>query len=543
MSHSLFDIHHRNFEQYYNQNKDKDWTDWLIQSTEHRELNSGKQGYTGILQHPTNKNMCCLYKISKVDDRLVEHEYKILKNLEPLSKYCPHFHNAYGILPFHSNVFLYNNPLKLEPNEKILKRNMLLMQYISNKYDFHEMIQDENIKDICIINIIKQIILAIYLSHSYKFTHYDLHSENILVRNCNPNLFILYILDTTEYLIPTNGFIANIIDFGFAYCDNNPELGLDNSLTCTLVHTQQGFTSTRFDPWADIKLFLVSVADDIRRDERRNKMSKKFLNIVRNIFSGMKIQWSSGWDNSNLKNPVFMIQELIKEHVQNSVLFSKSDLWFESIQTLIDLPLNPMEYHNLETCFKGFIEEFVKFEERIASKTLLNYILGVFVKIVKEYRLSYLKGGEEAEWAIFEIKKAFLEEYTQIVNYHTPCIDYDKMVCCLLLIAQCLEGLFYEYLEKRYEEKDKQYEIMRMKNILDFYNVIHLNFQDKNPKSLTVKSNILVVDHTQQTSKTITLSKEEVNNIQNLYNSKNKEYDLDLLSAKYIRNIYLSKHL
>jgi hypothetical protein len=526
MSHSLFDIHHRNFEQYFNQNRDKPWKEWLVQADKHKELNDGKQGFTGILQHPTNKNMCCLYKISKADDNLIDHEYEILNQLKPLAMYCPHIHNVYGILSFDTNLFIDNNPLRIEPKEKIIKRDMLLMQFISHKYNFNQMIEDETIKDEHIINIMKQVILTIYMAQQYNFTHYDLHSENILVRNCNPNLFILYIFDQAEYLIPTNGYISNIIDFGFSYC-NNP------SLTCTLVHTQYGFTSSRFDPCADIKLFMVSVVDDIFREEKRKKISNRLANIVRNIFSGMNIHWSSGWDKSKLVSPVKIIRGLMSDYVKESVLFSTTDIWFDTIQVLIDLPLNPMDYHNLETCVKGFIEEFVKFEERISSKTLLNHVLRIFVNLVKEYRTSYLRGGEETEWSIFEIKKQFLEKYTQLVNYHVPSIDYDKMICSLLVMSQCLEGLFYEYLEKRYTEKDKQYQIMRVKNILDFYHVLEHNFENTCKYKLTHKSNILIVDHIHKQSKTISLTKEDFQKIQTL-----KE-DWESIS-KFIRNTYLS---
>lgn len=526
MSHSLFDIHHRNFEQYFNQNKHRPWKEWLIQSDKHKELNDGKQGYTGVLQHPTNKNMCCIYKISKADDNLIDHEYEVLTRLKPLAMYCPHIHNAYGILSFDTNLFMESNPLKVEPREKVIKRDMLLMQFVPHKYDFHEMIKDETIKDENIINVMKQIILTIYMSHSYNFTHYDFHSENILIRNCNPNLFILYVFDHTEYLIPTNGYISNMIDFGFSFCDNE-------SLTCTLVHTQYGFTSSRFDPYADIKLFMVSVVDDIFREGKRKKISNRLVNIVRNIFSGMNISWSTGWDKSKMVSPVKLIQELIKEQVKDSLLFSSTDVWFDTIQLLIDLPLNPMDYHNLESSVKGFIEEFVKFEERITSKTLLNHVLRIFVKLVKEFRASYLKGGEEMEWSIFEIKKQFLERYTQLVNYHVPSIDYDKMICSLLVMSQCLEGLFYEYLEKRHHEKDKQYEIIRVKNILDFYRVLDNNFEHICNYKLTNKSNILIVDHIHKQSKTITLTKENVQQIQILKEDRES-------IAKFIRNTYLS---
>jgi len=526
MSQSLFDINCKNFENYFKENQDKPWNEWLVEEDEPSEM-KGKQGYVGILRHPQNKSLSCLFKFSKVDDNVAEHEYKIIKGLETLSQYCPHFHKAYGLLPFESNI-LYNsqNPLQYNTNSKIVKRNMVLMQYVKSKYNLREMIEDESVKDEVVMNIMKQVILCIHLSHSFKFTHYDLHTENILIRNCSPNMHLLYLVDENqEFLTPTFGFIPNIIDFGFSYCDVP-----DNTLTCTLVHTQQGFTSTRFDPYADVKLFLISSTDDLSREDNRKSIHSKLSNICRNVFSGMNIQWGSGWDSSKQICPPKIIHELVREYVRPSVLFSKNDLWFDTIQLLIKLPLNPMPYHDLEKCFTSFIEEFVKFEERIISKTLLNYILKLIVVQVVKYRTSYLKGGEESAWAILEIKKHFLEEYTQLVNYHVPSVDYEKMICSLLMIAECLEGLYYDYLKRRHEEKDKQYEIMRCKDMLEFYKILDYNFPCKNAKPLSLKSNIFVIDHVRQQSKTISLTKENLNACEKLQEPR--------LISKYLRNVY-----
>ena len=533
MSQSLFDINYKNFETYFNQNREQPWNKWLVQKDkdskeDKNERMDGKQGYVGILKHPHNKSLSCLYKLSKVDDNLVEHEYKILKGLEPLAQYCPHFHKAYGIVPFDCNLLYGDDPLSYNTQSKVVQRNMLLMQYIQSKYDFNEMIQDENVKDEYVINIMKQIILCIQLTHVYQFTHYDLHTENILIRNCNPNMHLLYLIDEDhQFLTPTFGYIPNIIDFGFAYC-NVP----NNDLTCTLVHTQQGFTSARFDPYADIKLFFISTVDDLTRTSHRDGIVSKLQNISRNVFSGMNVQWGSGWDNSKLISPVKVIHELVRDYVKPSILFSKSDLWFDTIQVLINLPLSPLPYHDMEKCFTSFIHEFVKFEERIVSKTLLNYILKVLVKHVKSYRASYLKEGEESNWAVIEIKRHFLDEYTQIVNFHVPGVDYEKLVCSLLMMTECMEGLFYEYLNKRHDEKDRQYEIMRCKNLLDFYKILDYNFPYKNTRPLSIKSSIFVIDHVNRQSKMIHINKEHVSTAERLSNSEDV--------AKYLRSVYES---
>ena len=106
------------------------------------------------------------------------------------------------------------------------------------------------------------------------------------------------------------------------------------------------------------------------------------------------------------------------------------------------------------------------------------------------------------------------------------------MICSILMVTQCLEGLFYDYLEKRYQEKDKQYEIMRCRKILDFYNVLHYNFPYISEKPFSLKTVIMVVDHVNKKTKTLTIRPENLKVIQKL----NTQDEI----KKYLRNIYTS---
>ena len=50
------------------------------------------------------------------------------------------------------------------------------------------------------------------------FSHYDLHSLNILVKSCSVDAVFLYVIDeNTHICIPTLGHYPVIIDYGFAY--------------------------------------------------------------------------------------------------------------------------------------------------------------------------------------------------------------------------------------------------------------------------------------------------------------------------------------
>lgn len=102
-------------------------------------------------------------------------------------------------------------------------------------------------------------------------------------------------------------------------------------------------------------------------------------------------------------------------------------------------------------------------------------------------------------------------------------------------MTQCIEGLFYENLQKKYEEKDKQYSIMRLKSPLEFYDVLNINFPvlEKERKQITNKSSIIVVDHDNMKSCTITLSKEEFQMLNRIKTEKEQ--------TRFIYNVYISR--
>lgn len=73
------------------------------------------------------------------------------------------------------------------------------------------------------MNIILQISLAISLAyHTFKFTHYDLHSENVLIRELENPITILYPFKKSRVMIKTK-YIATIIDYGRSHIMYNGE--------------------------------------------------------------------------------------------------------------------------------------------------------------------------------------------------------------------------------------------------------------------------------------------------------------------------------
>src|SRR5699024_1716601 len=75
-----------------------------------------------------------------------------------------------------------------------------------------------------ILNILTQLILALGVAYEkYEFTHYDLHSNNIIVRELDEEVEIKYTIEGKDYFVVTK-YIPTIIDYGrsFIRVDGNP---------------------------------------------------------------------------------------------------------------------------------------------------------------------------------------------------------------------------------------------------------------------------------------------------------------------------------
>ena len=115
-------------------------------------LKKGKQGLVGFLEKNKNvdndnKPEKYVYKISQYLDFMAEQEYNVMKDVNTVRDYCPHFVKGFGIirLPITANYKKAKNPFKHDPDYKTVMADMIIMQnlegcrkffkYINNTYD------------------------------------------------------------------------------------------------------------------------------------------------------------------------------------------------------------------------------------------------------------------------------------------------------------------------------------------------------------------------------------------------------------------------
>lgn len=479
-----------------------------------KKLVQGKQGVTGLIE---NKGEKMVYKISRYMNFLTDHEFIVMKGLEDLLPYCPHFCKAYSnesiaIDPFFNED--EKNPFEIDYNSFFL--NVLTMEYVPDSISLRSLMEDKTIDPVIIIDIIKQILVAIIISQrEKKFTHYDLHTDNILLKRCDKNNVHAYRLDKGNViLIPTHGYVPIIIDYGFSRSDslNGGPSYLPPS------YTEVGFMSPEFDWVADIKLFLITASDDFK-DYRNcdNPVISSFRNIVKNMFCELNIDWRSGWDITNetsIADQVFSYVENIKE---SSELFGKYPHFsIDIIQSLITLPLKEHQgcddLELFKKSYRIFVHEFSKIEDHISDVVYAIYFLKKLITLIRIHKKDFLNDITKDK-AIQEIRTGFEASVDQTLKFFVfpSDLNWDLMITCILIFAEFYETKLFYLMNHKMKSKFKSYHKLPFKTPDEIIPIFDINFPCDH--LFNTESKIVYYDTIEKTNYTLSMDEEFVNSI------------------------------
>ena len=498
---------------YYQKNKERPWTEWLeVQKIFPRP---GKQGLVGLMVAKEDKRLVYVFKVSQYINYLVHHELTVMSSLTEIADFCPNFCRSIGSIICHVDPMKRKegNPFECDSKYKI-EKEILLTEYLDNSYKFYNYIHSDKISEATLYSTVKQVLLSIAIAQKLKkFTHYDLHSNNIMMKKCSRDLVFLYVLDeNNQFCVATRGCYPVIIDFGFSYIrDMNGA-----PLWPTLNHTEVGFLSDRFDPIADPKLFLVTVADEIN-DIKKTKRSRKLRNITKNIYSKLPIDWDSGWDNDTDKCATDYVIKALSKYSKVSNLFDKYEYYcMDLIQTLILMPLEKQNINGIEIPYLMFLKEFTKIEKEIGTSFYCLYVLKGIVDAARTVRSDYMV-PETREHAIGYFRHSILERVDSIASY---CIfkdvQYEKMLCGLLCTTKKIEGILYQAMSKRCIQKEKMYRSIPLKTPEEIAAVIDINIPDD--YEFNEKTTVLVIDSVKKSCYPLEFTTEQKANI-NSYKS------------------------
>lgn len=471
---------------YYEKNKEKPFLEWL--EFDNTFGKPGKQGLVGTLklkkyndsdnnkQNSTNtdSNTKIVFKISQYLNYLTNHELLVMEGLNQLSNFCPHFCRSYGIIKslVEPSVRKTGNPFEIKSKYPI-EKDVLLLEYIKGHKLFNYIKAVDKVTENEIYSMIKQVLLAIAFAQNIKkFTHYDLHSYNILPKKCDKDLVFLYVIDeSNQFCVPTYGNIPIIIDYGFSYISDME----DRPLWASLAHTDVGFMSSNFDWVADPKLFLSSISKEIN-DLRQSKKSRKLRRIVKNMFCCLNIDFDSGWDDIDDIGAADYITQLVEHHNTDSELFKKYDHYcIDILQSLVILPLQKQGYSNIDNSYSMFIKEWVKIESEISNPFYNLYILKSVVDSARNLRADYADSATRNS-AVKCFKKDIYHAISQVSKFCSPKdINFEKLLCSLLVFAKNMEGILYDIVTLRMEEKHKEYENLQVNSVEQIFGAIEAN--------------------------------------------------------------------
>jgi hypothetical protein len=463
---------------------DKNGNDTTKQAPEHDithikrfDDNAGKQGVVGIVEIDGCQY---IYKISQYMNHLTNHESLVMNGLTELLEFCPHFCRIFktqtcAIHPKFRNPS--QNPF--EPSDRPVQLDVLFMEYVEGSNDLLSLIENPEIPVTHIISCIKQVLVSIIIAQREKrFVHYDLHSMNVLIKPCDKDDVYLYILDKENVVsIPTYGYHAVIIDYGFSYSDdmnNNPSY-------LSLAYTNAGYMSPGYDPIADTKIFLVSLSDDFK-SSRKEADAKRFRNISKNIFKKLHIDWRSGWDKYDSSPILDQLLKYIESVDESSLLFKHySHLCLDMLQSLITLPFQPSvtgTLKELRRSYKIFVHEFTKIETEISNSFYSLYIFRQMIDTVRGLRGKYMDVHSRINTVRF-FKNEMFNQIDSVVKFCTlKTVNFEKLLCSLFVFQEQLEYQLYHMLNRHMKQKFKEYSRMEVQNIEHMYGIIDINFQD-----------------------------------------------------------------
>ena len=456
--------------------------------------NQGKQGVAGLVNI---KNNVIAYKISQYINHLVLHEAIVMNSLTEMRQFCPHYCKYLGLCTkqVNGNYRKLENPFEITSKHPI-QTDTLLMEFIDGK-KLYTMIKNPNISDDVIFSAIKQLLFAISIAQIKKrFTHYDLHSCNVLMKECDPNTVFVYALDKdNQFSIPTHGYCPVIIDFGFSY-----SAALDGGpIYSSLAHTDVGFMTNQYDPIADIKLLLVSISEEIKR-YRSSAIAIKFRNIVRNIFACLDIDWESGWDNYDISGAAdHIVDEIEKIDVPSNIFKKYPHYCVDLIQTLIHLPLEKLDKQNIDIAYTTMVNEFYKIEKELTSSI---YHLYIFKKIVDSARsVKKLYHSESRQEAVKKFTKDVMNTVMSVANFCCPKkVHYEKLLCSLYCFANASQRILYDVIRSKNKLTKSQYKDLELETPEHIYGAIEINIPQT--YKFNKKTNVVVynIENETQTS-------------------------------------------
>lgn len=202
------------------------------------------------------------------------------------------------------------------------------------------------------LSCIRQTLAAICILQEHGITHYDLHTDNVLITKTCYDVHV-YNIQGSRYCVRTYGVCPVIIDFGLAVVNNTRALAPYNFI-------QHGFLPFVFDAHADMRTFLSHTKTQFKNLQQIHKHKKysKYINIIHKLYRKVGLT-KNGWLQPDLYFPNFF-KSLYKNllHLFREDILSKNcfDYFINILGSLVSIPVTRVE---TSKCFVEKVQTFI----------------------------------------------------------------------------------------------------------------------------------------------------------------------------------------
>lgn len=490
----------------------------------------GIQGITGLLK-TRDTNTHIVYKVSVEIDRVIEHEYMVLNRLNTMRQMCPHFVGTLGMIPTYLSLTFIDNERKyddcdcdecrLERGEELSDYsgsesgseseysgddsdysgsdsedqeypvklfdedpdfhpgNVLLLEYVNNISLYHiSKYGDRNL----IYSQVMCVLAAIKASQKWcKLTHYDLHSDNVLIRQCEPEALFVYIFDDYNLVVPTFGWYPVIIDMGSSFVDSSES----NNLKTSINNYKYGLQSAFYDNLNDVHHFLCSLFSYL--EEKSAEYDWIFTRIMW-MFRWVPVFTTHGW--KLLPFDIFdkTIKEIKNVCGDDYYTFTFLREWkvqcIEILNLSVNLPWKQLEQDSLTELSKMFPElknpnlndllrvgitdyanmlDAMNNSEDFITERDLFFVVREIVETVHS--------TNSLEFTPQNIKKISGDIKTRcqlVVKTITSITDWSKVIRCIRTLSCLLSHIYYESVKDNISCINENYKKIESPTVLTF---------------------------------------------------------------------------
>jgi hypothetical protein len=444
----------------------------------------GVQGIVGFIKFLDSKSFN-VFKISVDINRSIEHEYEILKSLNSLRKFMPNFLTTLGMIEMPITNDFIKNPGRnypLIPESEMeenctLPRNVLLLEFV-NKLPFYRIIERCKNKNL-VSSLILQIILALEIAQNEcDFTHYDLHTGNILIQKCDKEALFLYKYKDEFYLLPTFGFFPLIIDTGFSYSKavNN------KSMKTHTNYNNKGFQMTCFDPLNDVHHFLISLFYIL---EREGDNFDSLSNKIKYIFRHVPVLRKTGWKELPYNPTKIVLKRILEdstdwfkneENICYDVFLDNKKDFLEILNSLVELPIKNFNKEYFYDCFPYFIQVLDDLCRDVEYDKIYLFITKIVVDSIIQFK--NIRENKNNSEKIVEDFKSSLHKKLKDSNIKIPTnsINYERLLVSGSIMGERLSSNYYKWIGENNNAVKEYYKKTAISCPLDMFIYLAKNF-------------------------------------------------------------------